>query len=92
MPIGSQSGRTLAAAGLALLIGVAPGNATDRIAHGAVTDFFEVWFGFYHYPAFSAADSDIAIGTILILLKVLFPRRVPPTHSVKSYPGQARPT
>src|SRR4029077_11451554 len=37
------------AAGLALLLGGATGNLTDRILHGAVTDFFEIWFGSYRY-------------------------------------------
>jgi signal peptidase II len=64
-----------AAAGLALLLGGATGNITDRIMHGGVTDFFEVWFGSYRYPAFNVADSAITIGAILILLDVLFPRR-----------------
>ena len=59
------------AAGLALLLGGAAGNVTDRIFHGAVTDFFEVWFGTYHYPAFNVADSAITIGAALILLDVL---------------------
>lgn len=63
------------AAGLALLLGGATGNITDRILHGGVTDFFEVWFGAYRYPAFNVADSAITIGAILILLDVLFPRR-----------------
>lgn len=62
-------------AGLALLLGGAAGNASDRIFHGAVTDFFEVWFGTYHYPAFNVADSAITIGAALILLDVLFPRK-----------------
>jgi signal peptidase II len=57
-------------AGLALLIGGAAGNLTDRIVHGAVTDFFEVWFGTYRYPAFNVADSAITIGAILVLLEV----------------------
>src|SRR5207302_10819026 len=30
-------------AGLALLLGGAAGNVSDRIFHGAVTDFFEMW-------------------------------------------------
>lgn len=66
-----------AAAGLALLLGGATGNLTDRILHGAVTDFFEVLFGSYRYPAFNVADSAITIGAILILLDLLFskPRR-----------------
>jgi len=46
----NQSGNAMAAAGLALLLGGATGNVTDRILHGAVTDFFEVWFGTYRYP------------------------------------------
>ena len=63
--------RTLA--GLSLLIGGAAGNLTDRLIHGAVTDFFEVWFGTYRYPAFNVADSAITVGAILVLLDVLFP-------------------
>ena len=42
------SGKTstfVGSAGLALLLGGAGGNVVDRILHGAVTDFFEVWFG-----------------------------------------------
>jgi signal peptidase II len=77
----SQSGSAMAAAGLALLLGGATGNVTDRIVHGAVTDFFEVWFGTYRYPAFNAADSAIAIGAALILLDILFGRRPEPPHS-----------
>jgi len=65
------SWRTLA--GLALLIGGAAGNLTDRVVHGAVTDFFQVWLGSYPYPAFNVADSAITIGAILVLLDVLFP-------------------
>ncbi len=61
-----------AAAGLALLLGGATGNLTDRVLHGAVTDFFEVLFGSYRYPAFNVADSAITIGAILILLDLLF--------------------
>ncbi len=62
-------------AGLALLIGGAAGNLTDRIVHGAVTDFFQVWIGSYQYPAFNVADSAITIGAILVLLDVLFPSK-----------------
>ena len=64
-----------AAAGLALLLGGATGNLTDRVLHGAVTDFFEVLFGSYRYPAFNVADSAITIGAILIVLDLVFPAR-----------------
>jgi signal peptidase II len=63
------------AAGLALLLGGATGNLTDRIIHGAVTDFFEVLFGSYRYPAFNVADSAITIGAILILIDAFWPVR-----------------
>src|SRR6266404_6177390 len=67
-----QCGGHFTAAGLALLLGGATGNVTDRILHGAVTDFFEVWFGSFHYPAFNVADSAITIGAVLIIFDVLF--------------------
>ncbi len=69
------------AAGLALLLGGATGNLTDRILHGAVTDFIEVylhflpWQTFNPWPAFNVADSAITIGAILILLDVFFGRK-----------------
>jgi signal peptidase II len=69
---------------MALLLGGATGNLTDRILHGAVTDFFEVLFGSYHYPAFNVADSAITIGAILILLDVFFPARAATKTAIKS--------
>jgi len=82
--VAGHFGGRFTAAGLALLLGGATGNVTDRILHGAVTDFFEVWFGSYHYPAFNVADSAITIGAILILLDVLFPPRVQSSQGVNS--------
>jgi len=70
--VAGHSGGSLTAAGLALLLGGATGNVTDRIVHGAVTDFFEVWLGSYHWPAFNVADSAITIGAALIIVDVLF--------------------
>ena len=70
--VAGHSGGALTAAGLALLLGGATGNVTDRIVHGAVTDFFEVWLGSYHWPAFNVADSAITIGAGLIIIDVLF--------------------
>lgn len=70
--VAGQPGNAISSAGLALLLGGATGNVTDRILHGAVTDFFEVWFGSYHYPAFNVADSAIFIGAFLILFDLIF--------------------
>ena len=76
--IGSRMGH----AGLALLLGGAAGNVADRIFQGAVTDFFEVWLGTYHYPAFNVADSAITVGALLVLLDVLFDRKQETPHQV----------
>ena len=70
--VAGHSGGPLTAAGLALLLGGATGNVTDRIVHGYVTDFFEVWLGSYHWPAFNVADSAITVGAALIIIDVLF--------------------
>jgi signal peptidase II len=82
----NQSSSAMAITGLALLLGGATGNVTDRIVHGAVTDFFEVWFGTYHYPAFNVADSAITIGAALILLDILLSRRPETPHSSSRWP------
>jgi signal peptidase II len=74
----SRRAGVLQAAGLALLLGGATGNVTDRILHGPVTDFLEVWLRFipwriFHpWPAFNVADSAITIGAVLIVLEALF--------------------
>jgi len=74
------------AAGLALLLAGATGNVTDRIVHGAVTDFLQVWLRFlpWHifnpWPTFNVADSAVTIGAILIAFDVLFRQQ----HPVKS--------
>ncbi len=79
--ISSRDLSALSAAGLALLLGGATGNITDRILHGAVTDFLEVylhflpWQTFNPWPAFNLADSAITVGAILIILDILFGRR-----------------
>jgi signal peptidase II len=67
----SRNAANLSLAGMALLLGGATGNVTDRIVHGAVTDFFEVLLGSYTYPAFNVADSAITIGAILLLADLL---------------------
>lgn len=80
--VAGKTGSPMGIAGLALLLGGAAGNLADRIFHGAVTDFFEVWLGTYHYPAFNVADSAITIGAVLVLLDVLFGRKEETPHQV----------
>ena len=61
--------------GLGLILGGAVGNLYDRIAHGTVTDFIEVFHGSWSFPAFNVADSAISIGAALILLEMLWSSR-----------------
>jgi signal peptidase II len=61
--------------GLGLILGGAIGNLYDRIAHGTVTDFIEVFHGSWSFPAFNVADSAISIGAALILLEMLWSSR-----------------
>jgi signal peptidase II len=68
----------LSVAGLALLLAGATGNVTDRIIHGAVTDFVQVWVRFLPWqlfnpwPTFNVADAAVTIGAILLLFDILF--------------------
>lgn len=61
--------------GLGLILGGAAGNVFDRIAWGRVTDFLEFYVGNYHWPTFNVADTAIVVGSGLLLLDLLKPRR-----------------
>jgi len=58
--------------GLGIIIGGAIGNIIDRLRFGAVADFFDVYIGQYHWPAFNIADSAICIGVAMLLWHGLF--------------------
>jgi signal peptidase II len=66
------------AAGLALLLAGATGNVTDRIVHGSVTDFLQVflrflpWRLFNPWPTFNVADAAVTAGAMLLIFDVLF--------------------
>jgi len=57
---------------LGLIIGGAIGNVIDRVRFGAVADFFDVYIGNYHWPAFNIADAAICIGVAMLLVHGLF--------------------
>lgn len=50
-----------------LILGGALGNAVDRVAAGAVTDFIAL----PHWPAFNVADIAISGGVILLMVLLL---------------------
>lgn len=52
-------------AGFAMIFGGALGNLIDRIRHGNVVDFIDLYIGPYHWPAFNIADSAISIGMVI---------------------------
>ena len=57
---------------LALILGGAIGNLTDRILFGKVTDFFDFGLVGYHWPVFNVADSSVTVGMFLFLYLSLF--------------------
>jgi signal peptidase II len=66
---------------LALVLGGAVGNLVDRLFAGAVTDFFDVFIGSYHWHIFNVADSAISVALGLLLLDAFRPKRTPPAAS-----------
>jgi signal peptidase II len=61
---------------LALVIGGALGNLIDRVRVGHVTDFIEVYYQQWSWPAFNVADSAISVGAVLLILFGLGGRKV----------------
>lgn len=60
------------AVSLALILGGAIGNVIDRVVHGYVVDFIDVYYGAWHWPAFNIADSAITVGVAILLIDSLF--------------------
>ncbi len=69
-----RAGGSRARTGLALILGGAAGNLIDRLVHGSVIDFLDLYMGQYHWPAFNVADSCIVIGAGFVILELLFER------------------
>jgi len=61
--------------GLALVLGGAAGNVYDRVVSGQVTDFLLLYAGDFQWPAFNIADSAIVVGSALLLLDLVRPKR-----------------
>ena len=53
---------------LALIIGGALGNLVDRLRFGHVTDFIQVYWHDWMFPAFNVADSAISVGAAMLVL------------------------
>lgn len=61
----------LLAVALMLVLGGALGNLADRLVHGYVIDFIDVYYRTWHWPAFNVADSAITIGAVLLIIDAL---------------------
>lgn len=59
------------AVALWLILGGALGNLSDRLYHGYVVDFIDVYYRAWHWPTFNIADSAIFIGAVLLILDSL---------------------
>ena len=62
----------LGGASIGLIIGGAIGNAIDRIAYGAVADFFSLHAFGYQWYVFNVADVAIVAGVVGLLYDSLF--------------------
>lgn len=60
---------------LAGILGGALGNLFDRLTIGRVTDFLDMYWGNYHWPAFNIADTFISIGVVILLAHSLLGER-----------------
>ncbi|MFO7838840.1 MAG: signal peptidase II [Desulfosalsimonadaceae bacterium] len=54
-----------------LIAGGALGNLIDRLRHGEVVDFIDLYAGSLHWPAFNAADSAITVGMVIFGVSVV---------------------
>jgi len=57
---------------LALILGGAAGNLTDRLIHGYVIDFIDIYYHGWHWPTFNIADSAISIGAVLLVIDAIW--------------------
>jgi signal peptidase II len=69
----------LGALALGLIIGGAIGNGIDRVAYGAVADFFYFHVGTFSWYVFNLADVAIVAGVALLLYEALLAKG-PPAH------------
>jgi signal peptidase II len=68
----TERGEWRTALPLALIVGGALGNLVDRLLRGQVTDFIQVYWRAWSFPAFNVADSAISVGAIALIVFSLF--------------------
>lgn len=53
---------------LALIIGGALGNLWDRLVHGHVIDFIQLYVSHFYWPVFNVADSAVCVGAGILFV------------------------
>lgn len=78
--------------GLALVLGGAVGNLTDRFAQGGVVDFIEIDIVVVSLPVFNLADAAVTLGMIMLVLAVLLDREptAPESNLREAFPPKAK--
>ncbi|MFS4418443.1 signal peptidase II [Maribacter sp. 2307ULW6-5] len=61
-------GKGLLAVAFAFALGGGIGNLMDRIAHGSVTDFFQIRLGMFRSGIFNMADVSLTVGLLLLFI------------------------
>jgi signal peptidase II len=64
----ADKNRKLLTLGLVFILGGAIGNLIDRSLYGYVIDFIDVYYDYWHWPAFNIADSAISVGAALLII------------------------
>ena len=64
--------RPLLAAAIGMVLGGALANATDRLVHGAVADFFHLYAGSFSWYVFNIADVAIVAGVAVLMYDSVF--------------------
>lgn len=72
---------------LGLIMGGAAGNLVDRLFIGHVIDFFDVYVGSYHWPAFNVADSAISIGVVGLLYLIVTNKERRVSQTIEQQPN-----
>lgn len=66
----------LVVAALAMILGGALGNLTDRVFYGfTVIDFINWHIGEHYWPAFNIADSGITVGVCILGIEIVLRKK-----------------
>jgi signal peptidase II len=66
---------TLVIVALAMILGGALGNLTDRLLYGYVIDFINWHIGEHYWPAFNIADSGITVGVCILGIEIVLRKK-----------------